>query len=182
MVMLAQLVNNNRSSIGQQCDDNDEEFPSAPASLPSVPSFGTEEWRHFRFNALMDASTTSASPMSSCFPGFASSGSSAVGTNSVTHRGTESANLLLQGIARSYSTTPLSSTSVEIPRSSGPLLLKTSSHVQLAELSSKKHTKFVFEDPSMVKPKKDKTMRACTPCFTKRLEVCYPLSLHDNSA
>ena len=85
MVMLAQLVDNSRTSLGH--DDNDEKFPSAPASLPSVPSFGTEEWRRLRFDALMDVSTTSASPMSSCFPGFASSSSSAVGTNSVTHRG-----------------------------------------------------------------------------------------------
>ncbi|CAD6591070.1 MAG: hypothetical protein ASARMPRED_005171 [Alectoria sarmentosa] len=149
--MLGHLMNNSHTSFGRQGENKDDEFPSAPASLPSVPSFGTEEWRQFRFNALADASTTSASPISPCFPGFASSGSSA-------------------GIARSYSTTPLSSTSVEIPRNSLPLLLETSLQVQSAESNPKMHTKFILEDPTMAKHKKDKAMRACTPCFTRRWE------------
>ena len=86
--MLGNLVNNSRTSFVQQDENNDEEIPSAPASLPSVPSFGTEEWCHFRFNAMTDPSTTSASPISTCFPGFASNGSSAVGISRAMHRAT----------------------------------------------------------------------------------------------
>ena len=87
--MLGPLVNKSRTSFVQQDEHNDEEIPSAPASLPSVPSFGAEEWCHSRFDAMTDPSTTSASPMSPCFPGFASNGSSVVGLSRATHRATQ---------------------------------------------------------------------------------------------
>lgn len=81
--MLGPLLNNSGTSLGQRGENNYVEMPSTPASLPSVPSFGTEEWRHVRFNALADESTTSASPTSSSFPGFASTNSSAIGVGTL---------------------------------------------------------------------------------------------------
>ena len=77
--MSGQLVNKNRTSFGQLDENNDEDFSSAPASIPSVPSFGTEDWRHFRHNTSIDGGTISASPVSPSCSGFASSGSSGVG-------------------------------------------------------------------------------------------------------
>ena len=82
--MSGQLGNNNRTSFGQLGENNDEDFSSAPASIFSVPSFGTEEWRHFRHNPSMDGGTISASPVSPSCSGFASSGSSGVGIDCVT--------------------------------------------------------------------------------------------------
>ena len=73
-----QLVNNNLTSFGQLGEINDEDFSSAPASIPSVPSFGTEDWRHFRHDTSMDGGTISASPVSPSCSGFASSSSSGV--------------------------------------------------------------------------------------------------------
>ena len=51
----------------------------------------------------------------------------------------------------SYSSTPLSSTSVEMPRNSLPLLLESFSQDQSAELTPQKHSKFIFEGPTMAK-------------------------------
>ena len=82
--MSGQLVNTNRTSFGQLDENNDEDFSSAPASIPSVPSFGIEEWRHFRHNISMDSATISASSVSPSCSGFASSGSSGVGIDCAT--------------------------------------------------------------------------------------------------
>ena len=96
-VMSGHPVNNLYTSFGRQAKNHDNNTPSAPASLPSVPSFGTlqsipsfgtipsvnsfgnEEWCNFHFNRFADASTTSASPFSPYSPGFASGASSVVG-------------------------------------------------------------------------------------------------------
>lgn len=152
-------MNTNPPSFGQQGENNEGESPLAPASLPSPPSYGSlpsvtsygnEDWHFPDFPAIANPSTTSASPMSPYFPGFAS-GSSA-------------------GVVRSYSTTPLSSTSLEIPKNSLPLPFERQLHSQSVESNTQKRTKFILEDPRMAKPKKDKAMRSCTSCFTKRLE------------
>ena len=82
--MSGQLVNNNRTSFGQLGENNDEDFSSAPASIPSIPSFGAEDWRYFRHNTSMDGGTISASPVSPSCSGFASSGSSGVGIDCAT--------------------------------------------------------------------------------------------------
>ena len=89
-------MNINPPSFGQQGENNDGESPLASTSLPSplsygslpsVPSYGNEDW-YFHdvtdFTAVANPSTTSASPMSPYFPGFAS-GSSAVGPGRARH-------------------------------------------------------------------------------------------------
>ena len=86
-------MNINHPSFGQQGENNDGESPLASASLPSlpsygslpsVPSYGNEDWYFPDFTAIANSSTTSASPMSPYFPGFAS-GSSAVGPGRAGH-------------------------------------------------------------------------------------------------
>ena len=77
-VMFEHLMNDSGTSLLQQGEITDEDRTSAPASLFSVPSFGTDEWRNFRFNAMMGTSTTATSPISPGFPRIGS-GSSTVG-------------------------------------------------------------------------------------------------------
>ena len=89
-------MNINPPSFGRQGENNDGESPLASASLPSPPSYGSlpsvasygnEDWYFPEvpdFTAIANPSTTSASPMSPYFPGFAS-GSSAVGPGRAGH-------------------------------------------------------------------------------------------------
>ncbi|MCJ1454062.1 hypothetical protein MMC28_004412 [Mycoblastus sanguinarius] len=137
------------SHFSQKVLTTDEDLRSG--SLPSrVAPPITEEWHQFYHDSLGSTSASSASPSSLYFP---RDGSSA-------------------GVPRSYSTTPISSSSLDLPRN--PVLpnLDTSLGYSGGKRKSR-YTTFVAENPNVPKPKLDKTLRTCMICFSRNLK-CPP--------
>lgn len=139
--------------------------------VPPLPSRAADEWDLLGHPSFNDpgTSTSSASPNSLYF-------ANSIGSSMVSHgfcpQPEQELTCFSEGIARSYASTPLSSAGFDNARNFSSSLLDTQQG-QLVDANGPCHTRFVYEDPTIPKQKKDKTLRTCMTCFVKKSPVSH---------